>query len=460
MDGNNKDAEKFPLKNIPASAEPDCSDIPTRHSGRSHILQRDHAQRDHAHKDGMLKIDSQNEPFRDAGTELGLSYRRFSELYKLAPVGCLFLDKDGRVTDINIEGTHILGIRRKQVTGKSLIEFVPAADRSRFTVLMDSLLSGHSFSRKNIRISSPENNDITIRASALPVTPGDDSPSARFLFTFAGIFTPQPHAPAMPAGQETCAGCDAAGISGSALETADQYHDASDREGLCSPGEKLRVVSQKTMRVLENDRKMIAREIHDNMGGSLAAIKFLLEDILSKNGDNPQIAAPLNNTVQYIADAIQKARDISANLRPAILDDLGLKATLQWHCRRFRESRPGISLKTTIDVDEESIPDSMKIVVYRIIQEAMDPLVRHGSTTRIWLSLIQNADRINMEIQGNGIGAKGENASSDASRKKTETEWGLSGIKEKVEICGGSFSMNFSETRGLLLRVSLPMANF
>ena len=226
---------------------------------------------------------------------------------------------------------------------------------------------------------------------------------------------------------------------------------------ICAPREKLRRLSRKTMAVLENDRKIMAREIHDIMGGSLAAIKFRIEDILSKNGDNMEIAEPLSKTVEDIQETIKKTKFISAGLRPTILDELGLEATIKWYCRQFKDTAPEVAFVIAIDIDEASVDEPQKIVLYRIIAEAMTNAVKHSGADTIWLTLRQIDTRIDLEIQDNGCGF----ATDDPASKQLfeNAGYGLTGIKEKTEICGGLFSIESEKNRGTRLYVSLPGEN-
>ncbi len=228
-----------------------------------------------------------------------------------------------------------------------------------------------------------------------------------------------------------------------------------ESSGLCSAQEKLRHFSHKTLEILENERKRIAMEIHDGLGGSLAAIKFLLEDILSRNGDNAEIAEPLHQTVQYIKDTIKKTKSISAGLRPIMLDDLGLKSTIRWCCSKLKKSFPEITLILEINIDESMIDDSQKILIYRIIQEAMTNAAKHGGADTIWLSLNQSNERLELEITDNGCGFDTGRVLSDKYRDGNG--YGLCGIKAKTEICGGAFCINSLENKGTALRITLPL---
>lgn len=238
-------------------------------------------------------------------------------------------------------------------------------------------------------------------------------------------------------------------------DTKRGQNEVGDMPSRCIAQEKLRYFSHKTMETLENERKLVAREIHDELGGSLAAIKFLLEDILSRNGDNREIAEPLRHTVRCIKDTIKKTRRISAGLRPVMLDDLGLKATIRWCCGKLKQSFPQITLIVEVDINESIIDDSQKILIYRIIQEAMTNAATHGGADTIWLSLTQSNERLELEITDNGCGF--DTGRILSGKYRNGNGYGLTGIKAKTEICGGVFCINSLENKGTDLRITLPL---
>ena len=392
-----------------------------------------------------LKLALQDEQLRKASVELGLSQKRFRELYRLAPTGCLFLDSDGRIQDLNKAARQILGKHATRMIRQPFEGFVIEEDRDRFKALINRIPSGGCFENEAIRVSSSKNDIVSIRLSGLPLLANDGNKQASLLLTFTGIASPDPktHEPPDPQvrfcpSTENC--------PAGSPEQSDQQNDPGIGTCTCIAREKLRRLSHKSITVLENEKKMVAKEIHDDLGGSLAAVKFLLEDAAFKNGNNDDIAETLDKSIANIQKIIKKTKRLSANLRPTILDDLGLKATIQSFCRQLRSAHPGISFVISINMDEESFEESQKIVIYRIIQEAVVNAAKHSGADTIWLSLVQEADWMRLEINANGYGIEMKNAG-----------YGLTGIKEKTEIFGGAFSLKSSENEGTRLLVTLPV---
>ena len=394
--------------------------------------------------ESLLRLELQDEQLRRVSTELGLFHRRFRELFELAPMGCILIDPQGRVTDINTAGATMLGLSRWDVIDQPLARLVSTESRRRVDTLLHRLFSGLSFSREKIRMAPPGGNAFFLELSGMPEIALNGGKPGGSLILCSNVSTCRKPDSFTQHMEDACMTCD----SGPG--------DEQDGNVLCAAREKLRHLSHKTMAVLENERKIIAREIHDSLGGSLAAIKFLLEDIASRSQSAPELADPLDKAIGYIQGTIKKTKRISAELRPTTLDDLGLEATVNWFSRRLRNANPAIAFVIEMDIDEESIDEPQKIVLYRIIQEAMTNAVRHSGADTIQLSLVQTGDRIELLVRDNGCGMDTDPLSPETD--SPHKGYGLAEIKEKAEICGGAFLIQSTKNEGTLLRVSIPLA--
>ena len=129
---------------------------------------------------------------------------------------------------------------------------------------------------------------------------------------------------------------------GEAIHRFDLEDEVRDSEN------RLRLLSSQLLTVQENERKRISREIHDSLGQSLSAIKFRVENMLQTDSQSRQktIAKSLENLIPIIQESIEEARRIQMDLRPSVLDDLGILATISWFCREFKITYPGINIET------------------------------------------------------------------------------------------------------------------
>ena len=217
----------------------------------------------------------------------------------------------------------------------------------------------------------------------------------------------------------------------------------------------LKGISKKMLDTLEADRKTVAKELHDSIGASLAAIKFSLEEKLAKmTSTPPDELTSLESIVSYLMDTIKETKRISANLRPSTMDDLGLTATISWFCREFKTFYKNIEIKPHIDIDEGDTSDSMKIVIYRILQEAMTNAAKHGQPSRIDLTLKKNGRNIYLAIADDGVGFE-----PGAALISTDplSGHGITGMQERAEICGGAFKIEPRPGGGTIVEVIIPL---
>jgi PAS domain S-box-containing protein len=238
-------------------------------------------------------------------------------------------------------------------------------------------------------------------------------------------------------------------LIGEAVIRFDLEEEVKESEG------RLRFVSSELLRVQENERKRISREIHDSLGQSLSAIKFKIESITQQMRESryKKMAESLETVLPIIQGSIEESRRIQMDLRPSILDDLGIIATLTWFSREFQQTYSDIRIDKEIVIQENEVPDNLKTVIYRISQEALNNIAKHSEADLIHFSLKKAADRIEMTIQDNGRGFDPEETLSvEASRKGL----GLTSMRERAELSGGSFTVESTVGKGTIIKAVWP----
>jgi PAS domain S-box-containing protein len=219
--------------------------------------------------------------------------------------------------------------------------------------------------------------------------------------------------------------------------------------------QRLRDLSLKSIEALESDRRNVARELHDSIGGSLAAIKFSLEAIVEEIGKSTdQTTASLQKSISYLADTIKETKRITANLRPLSIDDLGLLATIEWHSRQFSQQYSHIKVIKQIEICEEEIPNSLKIVIYRVLQEALNNCAKHSMADTVHIGLRKKGNEIEFELKDNGCGF---NAEEVLNRDDPLIGNGLKNMQERAEICGGLFCLDTKPGTGTTIRFLFPL---
>lgn len=218
---------------------------------------------------------------------------------------------------------------------------------------------------------------------------------------------------------------------------------------------QLRRLSHKILDAQENERKLIAQEIHDSISGSLAAVKLVMEQKLTAMGQLPaKNAISLENIIAHIEEIIKESRRISAHLRPSLLDDGGLLATIGWFARECEQLHLNLIIEQQLDVAEDQIPEMLKVVIYRVLQEAMNNVIKHSEATRVRLQLSPFENCLELTVADNGCGFDPrEKKPSDPS---AASGFGLTGIEDRVQLCKGKFEIASEKGKGTTLRVLLP----
>ena len=205
----------------------------------------------------------------------------------------------------------------------------------------------------------------------------------------------------------------------------------------------LRQLSKRLLSIQEQERVRIAREVHDELGQALTAMKIDLQQLGQCNGQLQERLGVIARNIDGIVDLVRR---IAADLRPSILDDLGVTAALEQQLRRLREST---GITTTLSVSEEPKIDMLTgVTLYRIAQEALANVVRHAEATAVDVSLAMNDGTAVLTIHDNGRGLP------DAIPPRS---LGLLGIRERAELLGGSVALDSRPGQGTLLTATLPL---
>ena len=231
-------------------------------------------------------------------------------------------------------------------------------------------------------------------------------------------------------------------------EEVEQSLKESERE--------LRLLSTRLLEAQETERKRIARELHDSIGQSLSAIKLNVENVLARWHEHctDLMKESLQDLVGRIRGTVEEVRRISMDLRPSILDDLGIIATIGWLSREFETAHPKLSIEKRIDLREEEIPVELKTVIYRILQEALNNAANHSRAQLITLSLKGNHQGIELMIVDDGIGFDPENV---YRLEESRRGLGLASMRERAQLSGGGFSIQSAASFGTRICTSWPL---
>jgi len=211
---------------------------------------------------------------------------------------------------------------------------------------------------------------------------------------------------------------------------------------------EMRHLSQRLVATQEEERRQLSRELHDHVGQVLTALRMELGRI--ERGRAPhdaRLGAAIAEAKQLVDKMFRTVRDLALGLRPSMLDDLGLRAALEWHVRDVSR-RSGVDVQLAIEGDVDTLADRYQTCVYRIIQEALTNCVRHAQAQTIVVKVTARGRLLDISVTDDGVGFDPE---------ERRDGLGLRGIEERVKEIGGVLTISSSPACGTAITMQLPL---
>lgn len=215
---------------------------------------------------------------------------------------------------------------------------------------------------------------------------------------------------------------------------------------------QLQALSRQLMQVQEQERRSLAHDLHDEVGTALTALKMNLQT-MQRVADTSQIANDLSDSLSILDSLLKRVRDLSLDLRPSLLDDLGVVPAIRWYVAR-QAQRAGI----VAHVDAESLPEDLSadkaVVCFRIVQEAVTNVLRHAKASRLEVALQKTDSGFALSIKDDGVGF-----SVSKTMAGTADRWtmGLLGMRERVRALGGTLTIHSEPKQGTTVLARIPL---
>lgn len=229
-----------------------------------------------------------------------------------------------------------------------------------------------------------------------------------------------------------------------AIDKAQLLEELHERE------EQIRALGEHMMKVEEEERRRISRELHDEVGQSLLVVRLYLEMIQGMVGDeNKQASAKLAETRKVVEDTIVEMRRLISALSPSVLQALGLPASIRQFVRNLGRTFPGRVRVRMSELDE--LPEGPKIMMYRLVQECFTNAVKHSCADNVSLQVSRKNGSVCMKLHDDGVGFDVK----DAARKRES--FGLAGMRERVALLGGEIDIQTTPGQGTRVSIAIPV---
>ncbi|MCK5573311.1 MAG: sensor histidine kinase [Bacteroidetes bacterium] len=214
--------------------------------------------------------------------------------------------------------------------------------------------------------------------------------------------------------------------------------------------EQLRNLSAHLEAAREGERKRIARDIHDDLGQALTTLKLDLSLLREEvQGQSPHVVQKLHGMSQLVDATIRSVKRLITELRPRLLDDLGLPAAIEWQAEEFQK-RTGIPLNLSIYPEEIILDADRSTALFRIFQETLVNVARHAEASSVWANLTEIDGVVELEVRDDGKGISDDQINDPRS-------YGLIGIRERAYSWGGEVDISGSPTSGTRVRVRFTL---
>jgi PAS domain S-box-containing protein len=238
-------------------------------------------------------------------------------------------------------------------------------------------------------------------------------------------------------------------------DVTEQRRTDRERENLfrevSSARERLKVLSKRLIDVQESERRKLARELHDEVGQILTAIKINLQTAKKVTEGN---AAPhLDESIELVDEVLNQVRNLSLDLRPSMLDDLGLIPAMRWYVDK-QARRSGLQAHISTDLTDQRFPPEIEITCYRILQEAVNNVLKHSAAEKLKIDIWNDEHELHLRIADDG---KGFNVYTALRKALNGESTGILGMQERVELVGGKLRINSISGEGTDIHAIFPI---
>jgi PAS domain S-box-containing protein len=405
----------------------------------------------------QIELELQNEELKQSKAEVAALLEKYTDLYDFAPVGYFSLDEQGQILEVNLTGAVLLGVERSFLTSRRFQLFVAPQSRPVFNAFLEKIFARHEKQICEVSLLNAGHPaflaDLEAKAAVTP------SGAPKWCRVAVIDIAARKQAEAAQHRIDNLAATnqhlEAEIVQRQATESALKKSEQRAQQLLERSRQlqkKLRNVSHQILLVQENQRKEISHELHDEISQLLLSINVHLAIFAKAAAVNPrgvrQTIVPLRRLVEKSVRVVHR---FARELRPAMLDQLGLIPTLRSYINDFPR-RKGLQIQFAAYAGAEALDNDKRTVLYRVAQEALTNVAKHAHASVVKVTIFKVPGGVGLKITDDGK-AFNVNLLSSA---KWSNRLGLVGMRERVEMVGGRFSVVSAPSKGTTLQAEVP----
>jgi PAS domain S-box-containing protein len=410
----------------------------------------------------QIELEMQNAELQEARNRMEVLLEKYTDLYDFAPTGYFSLDEKGVILEVNLTGAALLGVERFRLIRRRFQRFVTPASQPVFLAFLEKVFGGRG--REFCEAPLLHENGTVMWAdlrAVSAVSPGGAWKWCRLAVSDVTALKQAEHAQRrMNALAAANRELEQEIVRRQKVEDALTRSEEHQRQLLDQSRhmqDQLRHLSHQILQAQEEERKRISRELHDEIAQTLMGINVHLENLAREAVANPQgLKQKIVRTQRLVEKSVNIVHRFARELRPMVLDDLGLIPALHSHMKEFTK-RTGIRVHFTAFTSAKirQLDNAESTALYRVALEALANVAQHAQASRVKVSIQKLPYTVCMEINDDGKAFDVEGVLLARGRRRL----GLLGMRERVEMVGGSFHIESSPGHGTTLRAEIPFSH-